>query len=260
MKRLPNKAKHKRHKPGPRVQPKEATPEFTSPAFIQALKTKIEEHYFQASTRKSGGQRFPRETNSDRFFRAIAYCQKLNHDIQRLTARSVENYAHALEVQFTVDLKASLESTRERLLQNYQMLRKPELEALIAGEFLNAAIRGDIERLQGLVDLCRLHKERALDHPENKRYPIPWHYFVGLAACMDLTKGTVPTKKDVKEAAIRHRASVDAVKKYGERTILLDPEIEKLKEQVSKSPPNWSRIFRDLGLSELPSAPTHPRL
>jgi hypothetical protein len=234
-------------------------PDFTSRSFIQAVQEKTAQHYFMASTRKSGGKQLPKEITSDPVFRAIAYCQKWYHDVKTLRALSVEDAVKQIGGEPSKETNATIEKTLDTLRKLYQSQHKPELEELIGRHFVSAAVQGNIERLQELVVLCELHKSRRLESPEMKRYPIPWHYFVGMAACMFFVKGIVPFKKDVIEAAIQHRVVDETVKKYGRKgPIVLDPELKRMTEELKRSEPNWTRIFRDLGLSDLPSALTCP--
>jgi hypothetical protein len=152
---------------------------------------------------------------------------------------------------------------------HYQSQRKPDLEQLIGREFASAAIQGNMQRLGQLVALCAMNKER-LEDIDLKHYPPPWHYFVGVAACRFFINGVIPYKKDVVEAAIQHRAIFDAQMRAqiggaGKIPILfapisLEPELRRLAEKLNQSKPNWTRVFKDLGLRNLPSAPTHPRL
>lgn len=212
-----------------------------------------------ASTRKSGGRRFPKQITSDPIFRAIAYCQKWYCDVERLRELTVEDAVRQTGAEPTEEITAAMGKVRGFLLERYQSERKPELEQLIGHEFVSAAVQGNIERLQELVDLCELHKSRRIEPPDTKRYPIPWHYYIGMAACMFLVKGMVPTIKEVTEAGIQHRVVDETVNKYGRKgPIVLDPELKRMTEELKRSEPNWTRIFRDLGLSNLPSAPTRP--
>jgi hypothetical protein len=260
MNPLSQSQERKRRKADTHAQSGKLDSDFASQDFIRELQTRIAEHYFKPSTRKSGGERFPKGITSDPFFRAIRYCQKWQHDIE--TLRNLP-----LDVREpTKETTAALEKIRLGLLEHYQSQHKPELEQLIGCEFVNAAVQRNIERLQHLVDLCALHKER-LEDLDMKYYPPPWHYFIGVAACLFLARGGVPYKKDVKEAAILHRAVFDAqmraqVGGAAKRPILfepisLEPELKRLTKELKRSGPNWTRIFGDLGLSGLPAAPTH---
>jgi hypothetical protein len=233
-------------------------PNFTDQSFIQSILKKVAQHRFRASTHKTSGRRFPKEITSDPDFRAIVFCQRWHYNWKRITEQSVEDAVRKMGAEPTEELKTFVERTLGTLRERHQCKRKPELEQRIAQAFASAAIEGNIERLQQLVDLCKLHL-KTLERPKGaKSYPVPWHYYVGLAACMYLAKGEIPTKKQVKDAAIQHRA-VDQVKhdiEEGKRPngpIDLKPYLKRLKGEL---PSRWDRIFRDLLLGDLPSAPT----
>jgi hypothetical protein len=236
-------------------------PNFTDQSFIQSILEKVVQHYFRASTYKSSGRRFPKEITSDPVFRAVAYCQKWHHDLRRVTEASVSGVVRKMGAKPTEELKSAVEKALGTLRQHHQRERKPLLEQRIAQAFASAAVGGNIERLQQLVNLCKLHMKTLQSPEEAKRYPVPWHYYVGLAACMYLVKGIVPTKKQVKDAAIQHRAAEQAMREIEEGwrpngPIDLGPYVETLKGEQ----PKWNRIFSDLLLGDLPSAPTRPRL
>jgi hypothetical protein len=232
-------------------------PDLTDQSFIQSIQEKVLQHYFRASTYKSGGRRFSKDITSDPVFRAIAYCQKWYHDSQRMTEASVSGVMRKLGAQPSGELKRVVKRALGTLRQHQEHKRRSELEQIIAHAFVSAAVEGNIERLQQLVDLCKLHAKTLQPPKGAKRYPVPWHYYVGLAACMYLVKGIVPTKKEVKDAAIEHRAAEQAMRdiEEGRRAsgpIDLGPYIKSLK---SEPEPKWNRIFSDLSLGGLPSAP-----
>lgn len=101
-----------------------------------------------ASTRKSGGRRFPKQITSDPIFRAIAYCQKWYCDVERLRELTVEDAVRQTGAEPTEEITAAMGKVRGFLLERYQSERKPELEQLIGHEFVSAAVQGNIERLQ----------------------------------------------------------------------------------------------------------------
>jgi hypothetical protein len=244
-----NKSRRTQARANPAANP---LPNFTDQSFIQSILEKAVQHYFRASTYKSSGRRFAKDiTSSDPIFRAIAYCQKWCHDLKRVTEVSVSDAVRKLGTPPTEELKSLVERTLDTLRQHQERKRRPELEQIIGQAFGSAAIEGNIERLQELVDLCKLH------HKTLERHSAPWHYYVGLAAAMYLSTGIVPSKKQLKDAVIQHRAVEQAMREIEEGRrpngpINLGPYSESLKREQ----PKWNRIFSDLSLGDLPSAPT----
>jgi len=121
---------------------------------------------------------------------------------------------------------------------------------LLVDGFLQAVGTGDgkaVHHLAELVDLnegCRI-KENILTRGAAV---LPWHYYVGRAALSFLTDGTVPTKDDVKELAIKLRARACLPTNAG--TKALTEKIGAMRKQVLK---RWRRVFRDLDLVYLQS-------
>jgi hypothetical protein len=75
---------------------------------------------------------------------------------------------------------------------------------LLAKEFTNAVMRGDLHRLRDIVKLVEI-KEKAIRRA-GKRGAKPWHYYAGKAAWELLRDGKkLPTKKEVTEYALQER-------------------------------------------------------
>jgi hypothetical protein len=232
------------------------TGKLTDPDFVMALYEKAIQHYFMAARYKSGGGRFRKDVTSDRAFRAIKHCQTWYHRIQRYETLCPADLPGGLTEGSEVFAKKTIENLREWARRNYDQ----RAEDFLAREFSRAAIAGDIDRLNELVKLCQLHKSTALDDLpiENKRYAISWHYYVGVNAVAFLRMGTVPTKKQVREAAIQHRAAEELSRVQPQiKHIELSP---KIRELIRTQRPNWTRIFRELNLTDLPSASTRRHL
>jgi hypothetical protein len=232
------------------------TERLLSEEFIQALYERALSYYVGADSLKNSlGGRFPKTVINDPAFRAISYCRAWAVTNQR---------AIVLPVSWRPDSKN---------------------EELLAVEFVRAVSAGNLNRLRDLIKFCGLIEDRFFKPPKrhSKRDPICWHYYAGIAACQFLLKGTVPTKKEVTEAALRERAIVEVPpwdasweskghrewsnrkkqqggKKPPSVKDLRAAQIaQKIKELRPLQPKSWPRVFRELGLGDLPSAPTHPK-
>jgi len=286
---------------------------FTDPAFIRTLEGKALGYYFGADQYKSSTkERFSKRITADPVFQAIQYLRIRAHIKQRTQ-------------EFLSDFPSE---HREQILG----ADDPQQAKMLSDTLIGAVRQGNITRLQEIVKLCELHEAKMDEQlKERKRDPISWHYYVGIVACGFLKKGTVPTKKQVKEDALRERAIVELSKlnpprkdkrvktdtletwaagqgwqrgtyevRAGKTRVLFGSEIKKAqvnpdlsnKEKVQKiqavrqrlaeegkpalvkdrekriaakveelrrlQPKRWPRVFKELGLEELPSAPTHP--
>jgi hypothetical protein len=103
--------------------------------------------------------------------------------------------------------------------------------------------------LQRLIDLMKLNERARVKDDfllRAKDVVLPWHYYAGRAALSFLAYGTVPTKEDVKELAIKLRARTSLSAKVGTET----PK-ERIVEMRKHAPNQWRRIFRDLDLVDL---------
>jgi hypothetical protein len=262
----------KRKRPKAKGSHSEPTLNLTSPEFLQTLYEKVVRYYYMPTLSTSGNGRFSKDITSDRAFKAIEHCQTWHNQIlyyDKQTPASMMSQMGGLVANID---KKDLEQAAWRMLTNLRQWARSNYdqkqEEFLAKEFLNAAKSGNTDRLRTLVKLCDLHYRRAFQKPsEINHYPIQWHYYVGANAYSLLSRGVEPNKKQVKEAAIQHRAvdETHAARHQAAKekalpwgTIDLSPKINELKSSWEKNV-NWTRIFRDLGLRDLPSAPTHPR-
>jgi len=120
----------------------------------------------------------------------------------------------------------------------------PEPKEFLGRELTDAVMRGDGSRLRDIAKLLESH--------EKPRVEKPWHYHVGKVASMLLGAGIVPTKKELKEAALLQRVFEECDGGEFTRSVFNS----RLEDLARWRPKNWARIFRDLGLSDLPSART----
>ena len=105
-----------------------------------------------------------------------------------------------------------------------------KVEALASAFLLYVLRSGDPEPLRRLAGKLKLIEKHL------SRESINWHFATGTCASGLLTKGIVPTKK-----ALR-----DLVEAIARRKGTKGPTLR-----------HWARIFRNLGLSDLPEASTH---
>jgi hypothetical protein len=229
--------------------------DFTSPAFIERLRAKAHSYYFGADTfNAASDKRFPKEITEDPLFKAIYYLRRRFRAEQRTQEAPTEH--------------------RDELLG----AEDPRAAGLLSESFVEAVRRGDIGRFTYIVKLCEIIEAKTFQQPKARQSdPLSWHYYAGIVACGLLGSGTIPTKKQVKEAALKERAIVEVPKwdpawnsnwsnrqkKLGKpkpasvkdlRAARIAAKIEELRRL---QPKNWPRVFRDLGLGDLPSAPTH---
>ncbi len=230
-------------------------------------------YYYMPALFKSGDGRFSKETTKDPAFKAIEHCQTWHNQILYYDNQTPASMASRMGGLVANIDKKDLEQTAWRMLANLRQWARSNYdqkqEEFLAKDFVSAAKSGDMDRLTTLVKLCGLHYKRAFQKPsEINHYPIQWHYYVAANAYSLLRGGVVPTKKQLKEAAIQHRAVDEthaarlqaakrARKPLSWGRIDLSPKINELKSSWERKV-NWTRIFRDLELTGLPSAPTHP--
>jgi hypothetical protein len=113
--------------------------------------------------------------------------------------------------------------------------------------FLKAVTEGDVGAIKKIAaKLARIEQHAVKRDFGGKRKLPPWEFLVGAAVITFLKKNTVPTKKQVEERTIKMRD--DHAKRLG-----LVVESQRDAESA-----NFRRIYRALGLSGLPEAPTHP--
>jgi hypothetical protein len=136
----------------------------------------------------------------------------------------------------------------------------PEPEKLLAREFTQAVRKGDIRRIHELCKLYELHERNEVPSPrERQTNPKSWLYYTAVAAHKLLRKGTLPTKKQVKEQALWERVLYEIPKDiWGWSPKDIEIALRNKTAAVSRFlPKNWRQIFNALSLSDLPKAPTH---
>jgi hypothetical protein len=256
---------------------KKSKANFTDPAFIRTLEEKALSYYFGADQYKSSTkERFPKRITEDPIFKSIRYLRRWHRAEQR---------AQELPSEL-------LNEHREQILGSYDS----EPAKMLAETFIDAVRQGDIARLKDIVELCKFLETKVYRQPrERQNDPHPWHYYAAVVTCRFLKKGTAPTKKEVREAALRERAIVElpkwepswdskwsnlqkqrwqskhhAVTKRELHAVTKrkPPSVKDLREKRiaakveelrALQPKRWPRVFLDLGLGDLPSARTRPK-
>lgn len=158
------------------------------PAFVRDLRAKAISYLVGADKDKapSTKARFPKRVTEDPLFQAICYLRR----------------------RFEAEQKVAKEFPE--LLNDIPGPEEPEPAKLLAETFTNAVRRGDIGRLNDIVKLCGLHETKIFRPPKERQSdPRRWHYYAGIVAWRFLKEAIVPTKKQVKEAALRERAIVE---------------------------------------------------
>jgi hypothetical protein len=84
----------------------------------------------------------------------------------------------------------------------------PRRAELLEKEFISAVKNGNTDCLRDIYKFCKIFESKTYGRSsQRKRDPLPWEYFAAVAALGSLTKGVIPTKKEVKEAALEERAT-----------------------------------------------------
>src|SRR5262249_14053753 len=149
-----------------------------------------------------------------------------------------------------------LSDLNEKLRRKFQGILTKEDKSharLLSQTYLRAVRFGDLEMLSRLRKLSELYEKRFVRsrYTGGKRAPLPWHYFAGIAALKFLTRGSIPTKRMVRQVAFLERARYELPAGSSSEELEL-----KMREVRNQAPKRWARIWKDLGLSGLPSAPT----
>jgi hypothetical protein len=245
--------------------------------FIQELIRRTQEHYFKAARYKKGGQRFRKDVTADPVFGAIVRCQKQHEaTIAYSKLERTGLLQHLLPgAPRTPEFRQMEKNTFKYLRERAVKQRDPRLEAFVASECLNAMKAGNNSRLNELVKYCEIARKAIRIDKYYIAQPVAWHFYFGLGALQYLLKGKVPFKREVKEAAIQLRAvheirvaleqalsakdgkrraqGIDCNGMFQEKLVVLRSRFVGTQPKV-----NTTRIYRDLGLRGLPSAPRHP--
>jgi hypothetical protein len=169
---------------------------FTDPAFIRALEEKAVSYYVGADRENSPltKARFPKRITEDPRFKSIRYLRRRHRAEQR---------AQELPSEL-------LNEHREQILGSYDS----EPARMLAETFIDAVRQGEIDRLEEIVKLCKLLETRLYQQPtERQSDPHRWHYYAAVVTCGFLKEGIVPTKGEVKKAALKERAIVELPKR-----------------------------------------------
>jgi len=196
----------------------------------------------------------------DPVFRAIANLRhrgSVEELIRFADARPKHDYSDAdQDTQLRSEL---LEWTISSIRSESSNPSNPDDEKVLAQAFVDAVKRGNLNRLNDLIALCKLYETKMIQRPRERQSDVKsWHYYAGMAALRFLKQGVVPTKKQVKKqtpvecALAEFPMNVPIVDWVNQ----IDNKINQMQELLP-SERNWSRIFNDLDLSELPESFTH---
>jgi hypothetical protein len=232
----------------------------TSPEFLKELREKEDFYYFNLSSFNSGnGQRFDKEIVRDPVFKAVRYCRRrtwqaeLRKELQAILEREFSDKEAKV---WTLVWKRFLADPPPDWTEAYD----PEPERLLTGEFFNAVKHGNIARLQAIVKICEIHETTAMNRPRERQCDSRrWHYYVAYAARGFLEKGLLPNKKGVEEVALVTQLGDEFPYAILPHERWADEWKRRFERLPRPSERTWSRIFRALGLSDLPSAPSHSR-
>jgi len=243
---------------------KSKAPNYLSHEFIEELESKTYSYFFDASQFKSAeGSRRPKCILGDRVFRAIA---NIRH------RGALESFIREVDARPKHDCSSEDEDTKRKsiLIQGaYSTMREllknstdPDDEQALAQFVVNAVRQGNIAELKDFVRKCKLYETKTIATPrERQKDAKSWRYYAGTAALRFLSKGVVPTKKEVREQAVMERAVHESLRAAIEiQSSTWEKDFDQKLEFARRESPSqreWTRIFKDLGLSELPTAPTH---
>jgi hypothetical protein len=230
-------------------------------AFICELELRTESYLFEVFRFKdpTTKARRPARIMEDRVFRAIVnirvrgWKEEIVRDFQ---ARPRPDYSGAdLDTRQRSEI---LERTIAHIANELKSPPDPEDEQILGKAFVDAVKRGDLKRLSSLHDLCALYENKALQAPSNGDSR-SWHYYTGLAALHFLRRGVLPFKRTVRERALEESALSEfyLLAPIERWSVAIEEKRKELKGAFPKKK-TWARIFKDLGLDGLPSAPTRP--
>src|SRR6516165_9909450 len=225
----------------------------TDPEFVKRLHDKTMSYVFGADRYESSTKaRFPKAIMEDPIFAAIHYCRHWFRGRQSVRERLKGYPAPGRSSYKEFLFRERCEYQDNVFVGPYN----PGPKELLAKEFANAVMRGDVDRLRDMVKFVEIHEEAFRPSVRRKRDEKSWHHYAGIAAFADLSDGIVPTKKEVKVSAILTRALDELGETERVSQLVWKRKVE---ESIRCMPTkrNWSRIFADLGLSDLPAAPTH---
>jgi hypothetical protein len=227
---------------------------------LKELQEKEDLYYFNLHIFTSvTGQKPSLDVVRDPFFKAIRYYRDRSRQTEFLEIIRTHPESDFVDSGIDPALAKALKRLSEDPRQDWIEPYAPEHEKLLADDFLTAAKQGDVA-LKKLVRLCETHETTTYNRPKERQSDSRrWHYYVASAARRYLEKGVLPDKKAVEDLAYAFRAR-DELPHLKNPVAQWAAKLEqKMKELRDLPKPNWTRIFRDLGLTDLLSAPTHPR-
>jgi hypothetical protein len=175
---------------------------------------------------------------------AIRFCR--TWALERPVIQEVLGDAEKMPQYFPIEFREKLHQLFDR---NEEYCRL--CEELILRETSRIIRKGDQKSFTRLGTWIRRNEERFIHSSEPNRLPWPECYCA--VALQWLIKGKVPTKQDVREAAIHELAIRLLPVGPGEQAI--NAKIKKLRKAAPKKP---ERIFNELGLADLLEAPSRP--
>ena len=215
-------------RPKPKLRRKvhpQAVHRYLTLEFREELRRKAREYLIGADmVRRTDGTRFPKEITQDPLYVAIGYLRR-------------RVYAHA---------------QRQADLPPYD----PAHAGVICRYILEAV---SLDDFAAISDLAKLLEIQARGGARSKPKYIPWLYYAGTAALSYLDQGQLPSKQQVRNEAIRQRVLEELLLspvRPVKGPLVSQPGLLRMKfedVETSKQPRNWRRIFRELGLQELPA-------
>jgi hypothetical protein len=233
----------------------------TAARFLKELKKKEDFYYWNLGLFNSKtGHKFDQDVIHDPVFEAIRCLRERSWQtlvLETINARSEEDFTETgVNPYWAKAFKIFGEKPPADWIKPYD----PEQEQLLASEFLSAVKQGDIARLKELVQLCEILETTKFNRPRERQADSRrWRYYVAYSARYFLEKGKLPDKKTVKQLAFITRLG-DEFPYLRLPSDQWADEWKQRMETVSRpSEREWTRIFLELGLRNLPSAPTHPQ-
>jgi hypothetical protein len=202
--------------------------------FIRELRRKGVEYYIGADQyRSSAGKRFPKRITQKPLFQAIAYVRR-----RGLAERKLErDFAPAEDQEFQrFSIRrffAANELNPKGLIDMLdELFGPPEPAHATLSDACIIAVRGaDIGRLKDIVKFCELFERKYQRTRKEQSDSSPLEYYAAMAALGSLvTKKTIPTKTQVREAAWKEQAIAElpVMHRVGSKKLL--PQLQEAEE------------------------------
>jgi hypothetical protein len=193
------------------------------------------------------GGRFPKDVTETPIFQAIRYLRGQTQLLENLSSETIR-YLRRHSLQFG----------NSKGIANLPPIDGVHAQTL-ARYVLQAVCSGRVSALEDLIALVRLQSKSNFEGrvSESQKF-IPWSFYAADSALYYLNQGVLPTRAQVKDGAIRRRVVdelltskvvVRAGSAIGNRALV---NAKFADVTGHNQPKNWPRIFRELGLAELP--------